>query len=321
MSKRLAILAVATGCMLCAAATYGQGSDARSVRLLVPFSPGGPTDQAARLVAPTLSAALGRNVVIDNRGGVNGVVGTELGAKAAPDGSTLVMGNSGTHAINVGLYRKLPYDPQRSFVAISEVIYSGLVMVVNPRVAVGTLGEFIALAKKNPGKLNIGVAGPVGQLAGEALKAQTQIDLTNVNYKGSPPTEFAVLQGEVSVSMLTPLASAAHIGSGRLKALGVTTSKRMTMLPHLPTIAEAGVKGYEVELWHGLFAPVGVPDKIVRTLNKELANFLGSQEVKDRVVALGFEVAANTPEQFAALVKRDIAKYTKLIIDAGIPRE
>ncbi len=321
MSKRLAVLAVLAGYILCAPATYGQGSAARSVRLLVPFAPGGPTDYAARLVAPTLSAALGRNVVVDNRGGVNGVVGTDLAAKAAPDGLTLIMGNTGTHAINAGLYRKLPFDLRRDFVAISEVIYSGLVMVVNPQVAAGTLGEFIALAKKNPGKFNIGVAGALGQLAGEALKVQTQIDLTNVSYKGSSPTEFAVLQGEVAVSMLTPVGSAAHVNSGRLKALGVTSAKRMSLLPNVPTIAEAGVNGYEIELWNGLFAPVGTPDNIVRTLNRELARFLGSQEIKDRVAALGFEMVANTPEQFAALVNRDIAKYSKLIIDAGIPRE
>ena len=320
MKTRSVIVAAAVMAFGCIGA-FGQGVGGKAVRLLVPVPPGGPTDFAARLVAPRLSEALGQNVVVDNRGSANGIVGTEIAARAAPDGLTLIMGNSGTHAINAGLYRKLPYDPQRDFVAITEVLASGMVLVANPRLAAGSLKDFIALAKKESGKLNIGVAGATGQLAGEALKAQTQITLNNVHYKGSSPTEFAVLQGEVEVSLLTPIASAAHVNAGKLKALGVTSAKRIALLPNVPTIAESGVTGYDFEIWHGLFAPAGTPDKMVRTLYQQVARTLSAPEVMTRVNAQGFEVVANTPEQFAALVKREIDKYRKLISAAGIALE
>ncbi len=321
MSKQLKVLAVLAGLVLCPLIIHAQGVGNKPVRLLVPAPPGGPTDFAARLVAPKLSEALGQNVIVDNRGSANGVVGAELAARAAPDGLTLIMGNSGTHAINAGLYRKLPYDPQRDFVPITQVLSSGMVLVANPRLPAGSLKEFIALAKKDSGKLNIGVAGATGQLAGEALKAQTQIALNNVHYKGSAPTEFAVLQGEVEVTLLTPIASAAHVNAGKLKALGVTSAKRMTLLPNVPTIAESGVDGYDFEIWHGLFAPAGTQDRIVRILHQETVRILDVPEVRERVGAQGFYIVANTPEQFAAVVKREIAKYRKIITEAGIALE
>jgi tripartite-type tricarboxylate transporter receptor subunit TctC len=313
------IAQIVAGLLMCVHGAYAQSG--KPVRLIVPVPPGGPTDFAARLVVPRLSEGLGQNVIIDNRGSANGVLGAELAAHAAPDGLTLIMGNSGTHAINAGLYRKLPYDPERDFVPISEVLASGMVLVANPRVPASTLKDFIALAKKEDGKLNVGVAGATGQLAGEALKAQTHIALNNVNYKGSAPTEFAVLQGEVAVTLLTPIASTTHINAGKLKALGVTSAKRISLLPNVPTIAESGVEGYEFEIWHGLFAPAGTPDKIVRTLHREVVRAVGNQETRERVAVQGFEIVANTPAQFAALVKREIAKYRKIIVDAGIPQE
>ena len=319
MNKFFAVMTTAVLALVPAFA-HAQGSGGKAVRLLVPSPAGGPTDFAARLITPGLSEALGENVVVDNRGSANGIVGAEIAAHAAPDGYTLIMGNSGTHAINAGLYRKLPYDPQRDFVAITEVVASGMVLVANPRVAAGSLKDFIALAKKD-GKFNIGVAGATGQLAGEALKAQTQIALNNVHYKGSAPTEFAVLQGEVEVSILTPVASAAHVNAGKMKGLGVTSAKRIALLPNVPTIAESGVSGYDFEIWHGLFAPAGTPDKIVRKLHREAARILSAREIKDRASAQGFEVVANTPEQFAALVRAEIEKYRKLIAAAGIALE
>lgn len=311
---------VAAVMMFACFGAHAQGSGGKPVRLLVPSPAGGPTDFAARLITPGLSEALGQNVVVDDRGSANGIVGAEIAAHAAPDGYTLIMGNSGTHAINAGLYRKLPYDPQRDFIAITEVLASGMVLVANPRVAAGSLKDFIALAKKD-GKFNIGVAGATGQLAGEALKTQTQIALNNVHYKGSAPTEFAVLQGEVEVAILTPVASAAHVNAGKMKALGVTSAKRIALLPNVPTIAESGVSGYDFEIWHGLFAPAGTPDKIVRKLHREVARILSAREIKDRASAQGFEVVANTPEQFAALIKHEIEKYRKLIAAAGIALE
>ena len=315
--KRLAAIIIVA---IAIAPTFAFAQSGKPVRLLVPSPAGGPTDFAARLITPGLGEALGQNFVVDDRGSANGIVGAEIAARAAPDGLTLIMGNSGTHAINAGLYRKLPYDPQRDFIAITEVLASGMVLVVNPRVAAGSLKDFIALAKKD-GKFNIGVAGATGQLAGEALKAQAQIALNNVHYKGSAPTEFAVLQGEVEVSILTPVASTNHVNAGKLRAIGVTSAKRITLLPNVPTLAESGLSGYDFEIWHGLFAPTGTPDKIVRKLHREVARILGAKEIRDRANAQGFEVVANTPEEFAAMVKREIAKYRKIIADAGIPRE
>jgi len=298
-----------------------QDTSGRPVRLIVPVPPGGPTDFAARLIAPKLGEALGRNVIIDNRPSANGVVGSELGAHAAPDGSTLTLGNSGTHAINPGLYRKLPYDPDRDFVPVAGTLTSGMVLVANPRVPANSLAEFIALAKKEPDKLNIGVAGATGQLAGEALKAQSRIALNNVLYKGSAPAEFAVLQGEIQVTILTPIASANHINAGKLKAFGVTSAKRISLLPGVPTIAESGVSGYDFQIWHGMFAPRGISDKLVHKLNGEVQRILSLPETRDKISAQGFEVMRYSPEEFAVFVRSEVAKYRKIIKEAGIPLE
>jgi tripartite-type tricarboxylate transporter receptor subunit TctC len=273
------------------------------------------------MIAPKLGEALGQNVIIDNRPSVNGIVAAELVAKATPNGSTLMMGNSGTHAINAALYRKLPYDPQRDFVPVSLVTSSGLVLVANPKLAAASFREFIALARKAPSKLNIGVPGATGQLTGEALKAQTQIALNNVPYKGSAPTEIAVLSGEVDVSLLTPTAVAAHVSGGKMKALGVTSAKRMALLPNVPTIAESGIDGFDFEIWHGLFAPAHTSEKIVRTLQRHVAAIAETPQIRDRLITQGFEVVASTPEHFAALLAREIPKYRKIVADAGIALE
>jgi len=316
MTRTLSIVVAAA---LTASAVCAQES--RPVRLIVPVPPGGPTDFAARLIAPRLAEALGRNVIIDNRPSANGVVGSELGAHAAPDGNTLTLGNSGTHAINAGLYRKLPYDPDHDFIPVAGTLTSGLVLVANPRVPANSLADFIALAKKEPDRLNIGVAGATGQLAGEALKAQSQIALNNVLYKGSAPTEFAVLQGEVQVTFLTPIASANHVNAGKLKAFGVSSAKRISLLPNVPTIAELGVAGYDFQIWHGMFAPRGTPDKLVQKLNADVQHILDLPENRDKISAQGFEIMHYSPREFAVFVKGEMDKYRKLIQSAGIPQE
>ena len=290
----------------------------RPVRLLVPSPPGGPSDFAGRLIAPGLSEALGRNVVVDARQSVNGILSMETAAKAAADGSTLAIGNNGTHVINVGLYRKLPYDPLRDFVPVSQLISAGTALVIYPRIPPKTFKEFVDAAKKAPGKFNIGVAGANGQVATEVLKSATGIVLNNVPYKGSAPTELALISGEVEAALLSIPTVVPQVKAGRMRALGVTTAKRSPMLPDVPTIAESGVEGYEFGNWHGLFAPAGTPDKYVRILHAAVVHIFGKPEIRDLVIARGSEIIAGTPEELAAKLKRDIPRFKKIMAEAGI---
>jgi tripartite-type tricarboxylate transporter receptor subunit TctC len=290
----------------------------RPVRLLVPSPPGGPSDFAGRLVAPGIGEALGRNVVVDARQSVNGILSMETGAKSAPDGGTLIIGNVGTHVMNTGLYRKLPYDPVRDFVPVSQLISAGTALVANPRVGPGTFRDFVAEAKKSPGKFNIAVAGANGQVATEVLKHATGIVLNNVPYKGSSPSEFALISGEVEVALLSIPVVVPYIRGGRMKAYGVTTARRSPMLPEVPTIAEQGVEGYEFGNWHSLFAPRGTADQHVRVLHRAVVGIFAKQEMRDLVAARGSEIIAGTPEELAALLRRDIPRYRKIMAEAGI---
>ena len=316
--KALYVLAVLAGCALCSTLAGAQGVGGRPVRVLVPVAPGGPSDTAVRLILPKLSEGLHQTLIVDNRASANGVAGTEIAAKAAPDGYTLAIGNSGTQAINASLYRKLPYDPLRDFVPITQIVTSGLVVVANPKVPGNSLADFLNIAKKQPGRFNIGIAGATGELAGDALWVQTQTRMNNVRYKGSSPAEFAVLQGEVEVALLTPLASRQHIQSGRLKAFGITSAQRSPVLPEVATIAEQGVAGYDYEIWHGLFAPRGTPDKVIRGVHRETVRALQVPEIRERFNALGFVTIGNTPEEFAVIVRREIEKYRRIIKESGI---
>lgn len=290
----------------------------RPLRLLVPSPPGGPSDFAARLVAPKLSEALGQNIVVDNRQSVNGILATELAAKSPPDGNTLLIGNNGTMVMNVGLYKKLPYDPLRDLTPISQLVSAGTALIANPKFAPKTFREFVAAAKKDPGKINIAVAGATGAIATEVLKFAAGINLNNVPYKGSSPSEVAVMSGEVEVALLSIPVITPHIRAGRMKVYGVTTAKRSPMLPEVPTIQEQGVEGYEFGNWHGLLAPRGTPDKIVRAVHREAVRILASKEIRDIVIARGNEIIANSPEEFAARLKRDIPRYKKIMAEAGI---
>jgi tripartite-type tricarboxylate transporter receptor subunit TctC len=290
----------------------------RAVRLLVPSPPGGPSDFAGRLVAPGLSEALGQNVVVDARQSVNGILSMETAAHAAPDGATLAIGNSGTHIMNPGLYKQLPYDPVRDFVPIGRLISAGTALVANPKFAPANFKEFIAAAKKDPGKINMAIAGANGHVATEVLKASAGINLNNVPYKGSSPSELAVMSGEVEVSLLSIPIITPYVKSGRMKVYGVTTAKRSPQLPDVPTIAESGLDGYEFGNWHGLFAPRGTPDSRVRMLNRVIVRIFEKQDIRDIVIARGSEIIAGTPEELAEKLRRDIPKYKKLMAEAGI---
>ena len=303
---------------VCVASVHAQGIT-RPIRVVVGVPPGGPSDTAIRLIAPKMSEALGQPLVVDNRPGSNGVMGTEIASKAAPDGLTFNVGNSGTHAINASLYRKLPYDPVGDFAPVTQMVTSGMVLAANARLPATSLAEFLALAKKQPGRTNIGIAGATGQLAGDALWSLTQVKMSNVHYKGSAPTEIALLGGEIDLALLTPLATLQHIKAGRIRALGITSAQRSPLLPNVATVSEQGVKGYSYEIWHGIFAPARTPDAIVRKINKAAVAALNGPDIKERFNALGFTVIGNTPEEFAAVVKREVEKYRKVIAESGIP--
>lgn len=314
------ILTVAACVMIASgyAAQAAAQESKRPVRLLVPSPSGGPSDFAARLIAPRLSEALGRNVVVDNRQSVSGILATEIAAKSPPDGNTLLIGNIGTMVMNVGLYKKLPYDPLKDFVPISQLVSAGTALIAHTKFAPKTFREFVAAAKREPGKINIAVAGANGAVATEVLKHAAGISLNNIPYKGSSPSEVAVLSGEVEVALLSIPVVTPHVRAGRMKIYGVTTAKRSPLLPDVPTIAEQGLDGYEFGNWHGLLAPVGTSDKIVRRVHREVVRILNAREVRDIVLARGNEVIANSPEEFAARLRRDIPRYQKIMAEAGI---
>lgn len=300
---------------------HAQGLGTRPIRIIVPVAPGGPSDTAVRLLVPKLSEGLHQTLVVDNRPSNNGVAGTEMAARANPDGLTLNIGNSGTHAINPSLYSKLPYDPIRDFTPIIQLVTSGMVLVATPKLPANSFKEFVALAKKEPNKLNMAVAGATGELAGEAMMAMSGIRMNNVRYKGSSPSEIAVLSGEADASMLTPLASLQHINSGRLKGLGISSAKRSPLLPNVATLAELGIAGYDFQIWHGLFAPVKAPDTVIRNVHRAALQALDAPEVKDRFNSLGFTTIGNTSQEFAIVVKSELAKFKKVVADAGIKVE
>ena len=295
-----------------------QDTSRRPIRLLVPSPAGGPSDFAARLISPKLSEALGRNVIVDNRQSVNGILATEIAAKSPPDGNTLVIGNNGTMVMNHGLYKKLPYDALRDFVPITQLVSAGTALVASPKFTPQTFKDFVAAARKDPGKINIGVAGANGAVGTEVLKQAAGIKLTNIPYKGSAPTEQAVFAGEVDVALLSVPVVTPHVKSGRMKIYGVTMAKRSNLLPDVPTIQEQGLAGYDFGNWHGLLAPKGTPEKIVREVHREAVRILRTKEMQDLVLARGNEVIANSPEEFAAMLKREIPRYRKIIAESGI---
>jgi tripartite-type tricarboxylate transporter receptor subunit TctC len=290
----------------------------RPLRLLVPSPPGGPSDFAARLIAPKLSEALGQNVVVDNRQSVNGILATEIAAKSPGDGNTLLIGNIGTMVMNTGLYKSLPYDPRRDFVPITQLVSAGTALVANPKFAPATFRDFVVAAKKEPGRINIAVAGANGAVATEVLKYVAGIKLNNIPYKGSSPSEVAVMSGEVEVALLSIPVITPHVRAGRMKVYGVTTAKRSPMLPDVPTMQEQGLEGYEFGNWHALLAPKGTPDKVVRTIHREAVRILQTKETRDIVALRGNEIIGNSPEDFAARLERDIPRYRKIMAEAGI---
>lgn len=292
----------------------------RPVRWIVPFQPGGTTDIIARIVGQKLSDLWGQSVIIDNRPGASAVVGTQAGAKAAPDGYTLTFAYNGNMTMNPNLIRKLPYDAMKDFAHVAVIVGTPFVLVVNPQVPAHSLQELIARAKASPGKLNVAIGGAAGHLSIELFKAMAGVDMFNVSYKGNAPSLNAVLSGETGVMFETLTAALPHIKSGKLRALGVTTARRSSQLPDVPAIGEV-LPGYDVNLWFGVSVPAGTPKEIVERVSADIARVGQMPEVKEKFATLGLEVAASTPEQTTATIKSEIETWARVVRDAKIPVE
>ena len=293
----------------------------RQIRIVVASAPGTGPDYIARLISPALGEALRATVVVENRGGTNGIVGMVYAARAAADGSVLIMGNAGTHAVNAALYAKLPYDPVQDFAPVSELASVSLALIVHPSVPAKSLRELIALAKRAPGKLNIAVAGAAGELMGNALKLQADIDMKNIPYKGGSQAAIAVLSGEADMVFTSPFIVVEQVKAGKLKFLGVSGAQRMALLPDVPTIAESGLPGYEHEQWYAMSAPAKTPAPLVQTLYAEATRIVNIPENYKKLVDTGHRVIAGTPQQLADKIKREIEKTRQIMRDSGMPQQ
>ena len=291
----------------------------RPVRLIVPQSPGASTDLTARLVAQKLSGALGQQVVVDNRLGAGSIVGTELVAKATPDGYTLLVVASSI-TLNPTLHKNLPFDPIRDLAPITQLSAFPNILVVHPTVPVKTVKDFIALAKAKPGSLNYGSSGVATSthLATELFKYMTGIDMVHVPYKGGGPAVQALLGGQVQLNFATIVSVLPHMRSGKLRGIAVTTAKRSPAAPDIPTIAESGVPGYDHGPWNGFLAPAKTPRAVIARLNEETARILQLPETKAVLNNEGAEPVGNKPEEFGAIIREETAKWAKVIKAAGI---
>lgn len=303
-------------------AAQAQTYPTKPIRLIVPFSAGGTTDVLARIIAQHLSNSIGQQVVVDNRAGANGNIGTDMAAKSAPDGYTIVMSFDGTMTINPHTYKKLPFDPSRDLAPLINVGQASLVMVVHPSVKANTIQEFAALAKAAPTPIFYSSAGTgsTGHVAGELFAARAGARLSHVPYKGGAPALQDLLAGQIQMLVTALPTVEALIANGKLRALAVTSGKRLRTLPNVPTLGEL-YPGYDVSSWYGLLAPAGTPEPIVQKLNADIAKVLAQKDVMDRFETLGVEPLGGTPQQFAATIKADTAKWGKVVKDSGIQVE
>jgi tripartite-type tricarboxylate transporter receptor subunit TctC len=317
MTKNL----IAAALLALAGVAVAQGAyPGRPVTLVVPFPPGGGTDTGARIVAQKLGAKWGQTVIVENKGGAAGMIGADMVAKAKPDGYTLLMGNIGTQAINPSLYKKMPYDAATAFVPITLVAELPLAMMVNPAVPAKTAREFIALAKREPGKLSYSSSGAGGapHLAAEMFKEATGTFIVHVPYRGGGPAIGDLIAGHVQLSFMTVLEASGHIKAGKLRALAVTGSQRVPALPEVPTLAEAALPGFNSISWIGVLAPAGTPKEIVDKVSSDVREVLASDDVKLKLIELGAVPAGTTPAQFQALIASDRKRYEQVIKDKKI---
>jgi len=304
---------------LAAALACAQTYPTKPIRLVVPFPPGGATDILARDVAQKLTEAWGQSVIVDNRPGAGGNIGSELVAKSAPDGYTLEMGTVGTHAINASLYAKMPYDHVKDFTPVILVAGVPNVLVVNPSVPANSVGELITYAKANPGKLNFASSGNGTSihLSGELFKVMAGVQITHIPYKGSAPALQDLLAGQVQMMFDNLPPSLPQIKAGKLRALAVTSATRAPALPDVPTLAESGLPGFEASSWFGILGPAGTPAPIVTKLNAEIAKWLATPEAKEKLAKQGANAAGGTPDDFAKHIAAETAKWAKVVKDSG----
>ncbi len=312
---RTAHYAIAALLIAAPAIASAQAYPTRPVRLIVPYSAGN-TDTTARIYGAKLAERLGQQVVIDNRPGAGANIGAEIAARSPADGYVLFYASL-SHAINQSLYPKLNYDLVKDFAPIAVLIASPYILTVHPSVPVKNVKELIALAKARPGQLNYASSGSTSHLAFEYLSTLAQVKMNHVPYKSGAPATVAIISGQIEVALASASASLPHIKSGKLKGLGISTAKRSPQAPELPTIIEAGVPGYDVSTWHGVSAPAGTPREIIARLNSESNALLKLPDVQERYRAVDSDPLGGTSEQFAALIKSEIAKWAKVVKDSG----
>ena len=318
--KRI-VLALLALCAFGSTAFAQSSWPTQPLHFIVPFPPGGVTDVMARVVAQRLAEELGQSVVVDNRAGASGIVGAEAGAKAAPDGYTLTMGNISTLAINAATFIKLPYDPQKSFAPVSMVAIQPLLVAVHPSLPAKTMQELVALAKAKPGELAYGTAGSSIHLAVEQFGAVAGIRMNHIPYKGSAPAINDLVGGQIQV-LFDPFSTLyPQVAAGKVRALAVTTVKRSSVAPDLPTLAEAGYPGFDVSSWQGIVVPAGTPQPIIDKLHATLVKILAEPGVKAQFAQQGAEASASTPQEFGGYIAAEITRWKKVAEDAGVKPE
>jgi len=286
----------------------------RPIRLVVPTGAGGNTDTFARIVADKLKGPLGQQIIVDNRSGASGIVGSDIVAKAVPDGYTLLMVFP-SHPVNPSLYSDLPYDTLKDFAPVTMVTSVTQVLVVNPKLPIHTVKDLIAQTKEKPGHFNHGVVarGSLGDLSAEVFSMMTGAKLTQIAYKGAPQVMTALIGGELQVYFSAPVVAIPQMKAGRVRALGVSTKKRLAVIPDVPTIAEAGVPGYEVVGWNGILAPAKTPRAIIERLNADIVKVIRTPEVEADILAQGIEPIGNTPEEFGRIIRADVERWGKIL--------
>ncbi len=314
-------MVVASALALLPAAAWAQAFPVKPIRIVVPFTPGGPNDILARMIGQRYTAAWGQQTIVDNRPGGGTVIGSDLVAKSAPDGYTLLMVST-SHAANSSLMPKLPFDTLRDFISVGQAVSSPNVLVVHPSVPAKTTADLIAIAKARPGQITFasGGSGAATHLAGELLKILSGTDMTHIPYKGAGPATIDLISGQVTWMFGTILPTIPHVRAGKLRALAVSGAKRATVLPEVPTVAEQ-VAGFEASSWYGIFAPAGTPPEVIAKLNQEMARALTPPEVRQRLAAEGTEVVAGSADEFMTLFRAEVAKWARVIKQSGIRLE
>lgn len=315
----LTALALSVALPVAALQAHAQAYPSQPIKMIVPFTAGGTTDILARTIGQKLSEAWRQPVIVENRPGAGGNIGADAVAKAKPDGYTILMGTIGTQSINSSLYSKMPYDAANDFAPVTLVAVVPNVLVVHPSVNAKTVGELVALAKAKPGELNFASSSTGGSphLSGEMFKQMTGANIVHVPYKGSAPALTDLLGGQVSLMFDNLPSALPHVKAGKLRALGVTSARRSPAAPDIPTIADSGVAGYEVDSWFGILVPAGTPKEIVNKLNVEVVRILNIPEVRQRLMEQGAEPVGGTPEQFAEHIRKETAKWARVVKASG----